>query len=71
MKKIPQKKERQLMKCPQCDFSSQNKIFFNEHVLKAYACLPTCPFCYVGFNNFPSLRKHCAVTHKEVSKRKS
>ena len=50
MPKLAKKKDKvELFKCPQCDFISQNEIFFNEHVLNAHAGQPTCPFCYEGF----------------------
>ena len=58
-------KDTPLFKCPQCDFISQNSIFFNEHVSNAHSGQPTCPFCFHGFQDLPSLRKHCDVAHKE------
>jgi uncharacterized C2H2 Zn-finger protein len=67
MKKTSEKKEEaKMFKCPQCDFISQNKVFFNEHVTKAHAGKPTCPFCYNGFEDLPSLRKYCELYHKEA-----
>jgi hypothetical protein len=54
-----------LLHCPQCDFITQNEIFFNEHVGKAHVGTPTCPFCFVGFNDYPAVRKHCQNVHKE------
>ena len=68
MKKVRDTKDIPLLKCPQCDFLTQNETFFNEHVSKAHAGgQPTCPFCFIGCKDFPSLRKHCADYHKEVN----
>ena len=52
--------------CPQCDFISQNESIFNEHITKAHAGQPTCPFCFVGFRDYPSIRKHCETSHIEL-----
>ena len=52
--------------CPQCDFLSQNERYFNDHVSKVHANQPTCPFCFIAFDNFPSVRKHCELQHKEM-----
>ena len=43
--------------CLQCDFISQNEIMFNEHLTKAHAGQPTCPFCFIAFIDYPSIRK--------------
>ena len=58
--KLEQKKQTEkqigskLYKCPQCDFVSQNENFFNQHMIKAHADQPNCPFCYIGFDNYTS-----------------
>ena len=26
---------------------------------------PRCPFCYENFDDIPSVRKHCAIQHRE------
>ena len=44
-------KEKKMYKCPQCDFISQNEIFISEHMTKAHAGQPNCPFCFVGFKD--------------------
>ena len=46
-------------------FLTQNESAFNEHVSSAHVGKPTCPFCYVGFPDFPALRKHCEISHQE------
>ena len=60
-------KEIKMFKCPQCDFITQNEIFFNDHMTKVHAGQPNCPFCFVAFENYPSLRKHCEDNHGERS----
>ena len=40
-------------------------------MLKAHAGHPTCPFCYHGFKDLASVRKHCAIAHKEVKNNKN
>ena len=60
------KKYPKVFTCPQCDFISQNEPTFNNHVTSAHAGQPTCPFCFLGFNDYQSLRKHCQTKHKEV-----
>ena len=57
--------ERKLLKCPQCDFISQNESFFNEHISKAHSGQPNCPFCFLPFNGYTELRKHCISQHNE------
>ena len=57
---------RKLFKCPRCDFISQNETEFNEHIVKAHAGQPTCPFCFFGAVDYPSLRKHIEMKHKEL-----
>ena len=52
--------------CPQCDYISQNEMNFNEHVTKAHSGQPTCPFCFVAFKDYTSVRKHCEGNHKEL-----
>ena len=58
-------KEIELKKCPQCDFISQNAVFFNEHITTAHAGQPNCPFSFLGFKDYLSLRKHCENSHTE------
>ena len=36
IRKVSQK-PREMKKCPQCDFITQNEIFFNEHLTKVHA----------------------------------
>ena len=35
-----------------------------------HANLPTCPFCFHAFNDFPSLRKHYELKHQETGNQK-
>jgi hypothetical protein len=59
------------LKCQQCDFISQNEIVFNVHiVVKAHTGHPSCPFCLIGVLDYPALRKHCELKHKEVTTNK-
>ena len=59
-------KERKSYKCQHCDFISQYENVFNEHISKAHAGQPICPFCFIGFQSFALLRKHCESSHKEL-----
>ena len=36
---------------------------------KAHSGQPNCPFCFVGFKDYLSLRKHCENIHKDVKKK--
>ena len=58
-------KDRPMFKCPQCDFLSMNKMYFNEHMNKKHGDHPNCPFCQVGFTSLDVLKKHITVNHKE------
>ena len=53
-----EEKQPSMLKCPQCDFLSQNETYFNEHVSKVHAKQPTCPFCFKAFDSYPAVRKH-------------
>ena len=66
IKQTEEKRSTKLNKCPQCDFISQNEIFVNQHMLKAHAGRPNCPFCFIGFKDYSSLRKHVGAVHKEI-----
>ena len=61
--------ERVLRKCPQCDFISQNETYFNEHMTKVHSGQPICPFCFIAFKNYSTLRKHCETVHRELKKK--
>ena len=63
-----QNKNKSILKCPQCDFMSQKQTVFNDHMTKVHAGKPNCPFCFLGFKDFPALRKHCESSHQEVNK---
>ena len=43
---------------------------FNEHLTKAHAGQPTCPFCFICFSDYPSIRKHCEIKHREMNNNK-
>ena len=60
-------KQTKVLRCPQCDFISQNEAYFNEHVTKAHANQPTCPFCFKAFKSYTEVRKHCEQNHVETS----
>ena len=57
---------KKLLKCPQCDFMTQNETFFNEHMTNVHSGLPNCPFCFLAFKDYSSLRKHCRTVHAET-----
>ena len=57
---------KKLLKCPQCDFMTQNETFFNEHMTNLHSGLPKCPFCFLAFQDYSSLRKHCRTVHAET-----
>ena len=59
------RKQAKLHKCPQCDFTTQNKKYFNEHIGKVHANLPTCPFCLKVFNTYVEVRSHCETKHAQ------
>ena len=59
--------QTKLLRCPQCDFISQNETYFNEHITKAHANQPTCPFCFLAFESYSEVRKHCEYKHIEKS----
>ena len=65
------KEKVKMFECPQCDFLSQNEVFFNEHIVKAHVGQPTCPFCFNGFKDYMTLRKHCETSHYEKKAGKS
>ena len=58
--------ERKILKCPQCDFISQNESFFNEHITSARSGHPNCPFCFLPFNGYLALRNHCRTKDNEI-----
>ena len=58
-------KQTQIFKCPQCDFLSQNEIYFNEHISKVHSNQQTCPFCFMAFDSYADVRKHCESNHSE------
>ena len=60
--------EKQVMNCPQCDFVTPSEIFFNEHMIKIHTG-PNCPFCFLPFNGYGELRKHCTDVHDETKTR--
>ena len=61
-----EEKQPSMLKCPQCNFLSQNETYFNEHVSKVHANQPTCQFCFKAFDSYPAVRKHCESYHNEV-----
>ena len=67
LRKVQEKWEKQILKCPQCDFISQNETFFNEHMTKVHSGQPNCPFCFLPFQEYAALRKHCRAIHEESS----
>ena len=58
---------QKMQKCPQCDFVSQNEIFFNKHMVTVHSGQPNCPFCFSAFEDYSALRKHCEAAHKEIN----
>ena len=59
--------EKRIIKCPQCDFVTPSEIFFNEHMTNVHTG-PNCPFCFLPFNTYTELRKHCTDKHDELKK---
>ena len=53
-----------MRKCPQCDFISPNETYFNQHMTKVHSGQPNCPFCFIAFKNYPTLR-NCPQRTKE------
>ena len=62
-----QNKNKSILKCPQCDFMSQKQTVFNDHMTKVHAGKQNCPFCFLGFKDFPALRKHCESSHQRAN----
>ena len=60
-----EKCEEKILHCPQCDFISPSETFFNEHMTKIHTG-PNCPFCFLPFDGYAALRKHCTQIHSEV-----
>ena len=58
--------QTKLLRCPQCDFISQNETYFIEHITKVHVNQPTCPFCFKAFKSYTEVRKHCEHTHIET-----
>ena len=59
---------RQLYRCPQCHYSSQNKSALVQHVSATHSKeQPSCPFCWIGFKNHLFLRKHINEMHAEIT----
>ena len=58
-------KHSKVLRCPQCDFISQNENHFNEHISKVHASQPTCPFCFKAFKTYSEVRRHCENNHSE------
>ena len=56
--------EKQIIHCPQCDFITPSEIFFNKHMTMIHTG-PNCPFCFLPFDDYASLRKHCTQAHEE------
>ena len=61
-----EKCEEKILHCPQCDFITPSETFFNEHMKKIHTG-PNCPFCFIPFDEYAALRKHCAETHSEFN----
>ena len=58
--------ENKIIHCPQCDFITPSEHFFNEHMTLIHTG-PNCPFCFLAFDGYPALRKHCTENHEESS----
>ena len=56
--------EKQIIRCPQCEFVTPSETFFNEHMTLIHTG-PNCPFCFLPFDGYGALRKHCAEVHEE------
>ena len=56
--------EKKVINCPQCDFKTPSERFFNEHMSLIHTG-PNCPFCFLPFNGYADLRKHCNEVHTE------
>ena len=51
--------QTKLLRCPQCDFISQNETYFIEHITKVHVNQLTCHFCSKAFKSYTEVRKHC------------
>ena len=57
--------EKNIFRCPQCDFLTPSELFFNQHMTEVHTG-PNCPFCFLPFKEYSELRRHCTEKHDET-----
>ena len=60
--------EKLVIHCPQCDFATPSEALFNEHMTLIHTG-PNCPFCFLPFDGYADLKKHCTENHDESRNR--